>query len=157
MAVMNGKEDLLIVSIAVMFLSLVFMHRYEYHTVRFYTQWRKSIQDYWAILILISSLVLIVIYRWYHFYVTKKLLDNSDAYRLYANPLNPGSPNICCGSITEKTRRVDPQAVWIAIYNHLTCDEVSDPLFSAHSLDFMFCDFLERTDSHPTANRNLIA
>ena len=89
--------------------------------------------------------------------VTKKLLDNSDAYRLYANPLNPGSPSICCGSIAGSIRRVDTEAVWIAIYNHLTCDEVSDPLFSAQSLDFMFCEFLERTDSHPTANRNLIA
>jgi hypothetical protein len=89
--------------------------------------------------------------------VTKKLLDNSDAYRLYANPLNPGSPSIFCGCITGVIRRVDPQAVWIAIYNHLTCDEVSDPLFSAPSLDFMFRDFLERTDSNPTSNRNLIA
>ena len=89
--------------------------------------------------------------------MTKKLLDNSDAYRLYANPLNPGSPSICCGCITGAIRRVDTQAVWIAIYNHLTCDEVSDPLFSAPSLDFMFHDFLERADSNPTSNRNLIA
>jgi hypothetical protein len=153
MAVMNVKEDLLIVSIAVIFLSLVFMNRYEYHTVRFYTQLRKAIQDYWAILILLSSLVLIVVYRWYHFYVTKKLLDNSDAYRLYANPLNPGSPSICCGCITGAIRRVDPQADG----SQSTCDEVSDPLFSAPSLDFMFHDFLERADSNPTSNRNLIA
>ena len=59
--------------------------------------------------------------------------------------------------ITGAIRRVDTQAVWIAIYNHLTCDEVSDPLFSAPSLDFMFHDFLERADSNPTSNRNLIA
>ena len=135
--VINVIEGLLIVSIAVVFLSVVFLQRYEYFTMQFYTHWRKAIQDYWAILILIISLVLLVVYHAYHNYMSRKMLDNSDAYRLYENPMNPGSPNICCGCVIEAPRRVDPLAAWIALYNHLTCNEASDPLISP-PLDFMF-------------------
>jgi hypothetical protein len=106
----------------------------------------------WSLVILVLCLLIQLLFCGLFLYYTSHRDDD-----IFDNPPNPGIPNICCGAITSKVRRVLPETAWIALGDHLRAIKNSDVGFFSPTIDFTSDFYLQRLTTELTSNRNLIA